>query len=595
MNRDSISLLKPLVAAICCLITLPLAAQTDSWPTFNGADRTNVAAGKGLLKSWPDQGPELIWEATGAGQGYASVAISDGKLYTLGDGIPGAEDKDEYLTCFSLADGKSVWKVKTGEPFKLRNAQWQSSRSTPTVDGDRVYVLTGKGKLFCATTDGKEKWQVDLKKEYGGKKAEMWGYSESVLIDGDNVICTPGGPEHTMVALNKMNGEKVWSTPRENDRGAGHASIVISKVGDMKVYVQTTGSGAMGVRASDGKLLWTYNIPRTTAVCPSPIVRDDLVFFAAGYGRGGALLRQSSDGDGAKVEEVYPLKPELCNKHGGIVLVGDYLYGDSDDKGRPYCAELMTGEIKWKSRGSGKKSASVTAADGKIYIRYSNGVMTLVNADPEKFEEVGSFKVPGSGDRPSWAHPVVLAGRLYLREGNKVLCYSVSVNGDGAEKTSQTDTMNKDGEMLTNGDFAKGMEGWHVDKGNPESGKAEVVKEGPEGAMAAKIEVISIPDQPWQLQLFHPGLKIVKDKSYVFTFWAKAKTPDMIKVNVMQNHEPWEHSTEEDIYVTTKWKKHLFRFNGPWDEEKARMTFTNLGTEDGQNFWFAGCSLKADE
>lgn len=413
------------VAALLLFATaIPLTAQENEWPTFRGADRTGVSPDTGLLDSWPDAGPELIWETEGAGRGYASVAIAGGKLYTLGDGVDG--DADEYLTCFDQATGKQLWKSKTGPAWNNGKAYWQSSRSTPTIDGDRIYVISPYGKLFCVGSDGKEKWQVDLKAKFGGKKADSWGYSESVLIDGDNLICTPGGAQNTMVALNKKTGKKVWSTSRKNDRGAGHASVVISEIGSNRVYVQTTGSGAMGVRASDGKLLWTYDIERTTAVIPTPIIRDDLVFFSVGYKRGGALLRQSARGKNVKMEEIYGLKPTLANKHGGVVLVGDYLYGDSDDKGNPFCAELMSGEIMWKSRGSGKKSASVTAADGHVYIRYSNGVMTLVKADPGEFQEVGSFKVPGSGDRPSWAHPVISGGRLYLREGNKILCYKIS-------------------------------------------------------------------------------------------------------------------------------------------------------------------------
>ena len=413
-------------AIVFCIAASTSKANDKDWPTFRGADRTNVAPDTDLLERWPDGGPELVWEAEGAGRGYASVAIADGRLYTLGDTPSTANDNDEYLTCFDQATGKQLWKTKTGKAFQMRQKSWESSRSTPTVDGDRVYVITPQGVLVCVNTDGKRQWKVDLKEKYGGKKAEMWGYSESVLIDGDNLICTPGGPENTMVALDKMTGKKVWSCPRSNDRGAGHASVVISEIGATRVYVQTTGSGAMGVRAKDGKLLWTFDIDRTTAVIPTPIIRDDLVFFAAGYGRGGALLRQAADGDDVKIETLYPLNPKLTNKHGGIVLVGDYLYGDTDDRGTPFCAELMTGEIQWKSRGSGKKSASITAADGHLYIRYSDGTMTLVKADPDSFQEVGSFKIPGSGDRPSWAHPVILDGRLYLREGDKILCYSIS-------------------------------------------------------------------------------------------------------------------------------------------------------------------------
>ena len=398
----------------------------NNWPTFRGADRTAVAPDAGLLKQWPESGPELVWETKGAGRGYAGVAISDGRLFTLGDELSTESDKDEYLTCFNLSDGARLWTAKTGPPWTVGKPSWQSSRSTPTVDGEHVYVVTPAGKLFCFDTDGKEKWQVDLKAKFKGKKADMWGYSESVLIDGDLLICTPGGPKSTMVALNKLTGKKVWSTARKGDRGAGHSSVVISEIGGVRVYVQVTGSGAMGVRAKDGKLLWTFDIDKTTAVIPTPIIRDDLVFLSVGYKRGGALLKQVAQGDDVSVETVYGLNKKLSNKHGGVVLVGDHVYGDSDDKGTPFCADLMTGEIKWKSRGSGKKSASIAAADGHLYIRYSDGTMTLVKANPNEFTESGSFKVPGSGERPSWAHPVILDGKLYLREGDKILCYNLS-------------------------------------------------------------------------------------------------------------------------------------------------------------------------
>ena len=180
------------------------------------------------------------------------------------------------------------------------------------------------------------------------------------------------------------------------------------------------------VEAVTGRFLWAYPIEQTTAVIPTPIVRDDLVFFSAGYKRGGALLRQVPGAGGAvTAEEIYGLKTDLANKHGGIVLVGDHLYGDSDDKGIPFCAELKTGKIAWKKRGSGKGSATVAAADGHVYIKYADGTLALVKADPAAYTEVSSFKVPGSGDRPSWAHMVILDGRLYLREGDAILCYDL--------------------------------------------------------------------------------------------------------------------------------------------------------------------------
>ena len=403
------------------------AAKPDkNWPGFRGPQRNAVAPDTDLLTRWPTEGPKLVWETKGAGRGYSSMAVVGGRIYTLGDTPSTAADENEYLLAFDQASGKPLWKAKTGEAWTSGKPDWRSSRSTPTVDDDRVFVLTPHGDLVCCDTSGKELWRKNLTKDFGGKKADGWGYSESVLVDGDRLICTPGGEEHTMVALDKKSGELIWSASRPGDTGAGHASSVISSINGTKIYVQTTGSGAMGVRASDGKLLWTYDIERTTAVAPTPIIRGDLVFFTAGYGRGGALLKQVAGEDGeVKVEEVYPVKHELANKHGGVVLVGDYLYGDSDDRGIPFCAELMTGDVKWKSRGAGKGSASVAAADGHLYIRYADGTMTLVKASPEGFEEISSFKMPGSGDRPSWSHPVIADGKLYLRESDAILCYDI--------------------------------------------------------------------------------------------------------------------------------------------------------------------------
>lgn len=399
----------------------------SDWPTFRGEGRKAVSSDKGLLAKWPEGGPKLEWEAAGAGRGYASLAVAGDKIYTLGDGPSTADDKEEYLLAFDRATGKQVWKTKTGAAWNSGSPSWQGSRSTPTVDGDRVYVLTAHGTLIsCDSATGTERWRLDVKADFGGKKGDGWGYSESVLIDGDHLVCTPGNSSKTMVALNKLTGELVWSTSREGDRGAGHASIVVADVGGVRVYVQTTASGAMGVRAKDGALLWTYDIDRTTAVIPTPIVRGDLVFFAAGYKRGGALLRQVPGADGTvSVKEIYPINKDLANKHGGIVLVGDYLFGDSDDQGIPFCADLMNGEIKWRKRGSGRGSASMVAADGHLYIHFSDGTMVLAKADAGEYVEVGSFKVPGSGDRPSWAHPVIVDGKLYLREDDKILCYAL--------------------------------------------------------------------------------------------------------------------------------------------------------------------------
>ncbi len=401
----------------------------EDWPSFRGPNRTSVVNDPKLLKSWPVGGPKLLWEIAGAGRGYASLAIVDGKMYTLGDGLSTQKDTDEYLSCFDQSSGKQLWATKTGSPWTSGpKPDWHSSRSTPTVDEGLVYVVTPQGKLLCCkASDGKEVWRKDFEKDFGGKKDDVWGYSESVLVDGNKVICTPGGGKSTVVALDKKTGETIWTCKNPADIGAGHASVVISKVGNTKVYVQSTGSGLMGFSEA-GSLLWTYPVAKTTAVIPTPIIRDDLVFMPVGYKKGGALVKQvpSSDG-GVSVKEIYGLNTALANKHGGVILVGNHLYGDSDDKGQPYCADLMTGEIQWKrtDRGSGSGSAVVVAGGDRLYIRYQSGDMSLVEANPAEYKEVGSFKIPGSGERPSWSHPVILEGKLYLREQDKILCYDV--------------------------------------------------------------------------------------------------------------------------------------------------------------------------
>lgn len=402
--------------------------HSEDWPTFRGSQRTAIAPDKNLLTSWPEEGPKLVWESAGAGRGYASLAVAGDKIYTLGDGLSTKpDDEDEYLIAFDRATGKQLWTTKTGPAWKVMQADWHNSRSTPTVDGSMVYVVTPKGVVVaCNTEDGKEVWRKNLVDELGGKKDDGWGYSESVLIDGDKLVCTPGGEKATMVALNKKTGEVIWTAVRPEDRGAGHASIVISEVGGNRVYVQTTGSGAIGVSASDGKVLWSYPIDKTTAVIPTPIVRGDLVFFSVGYGRGGALLQQIPTPDGVTVKEIYGLNTKLGNKHGGVILMGDYLYGDADDRGTPFCAELMTGEIKWNGRGPGKGSTVVIGADDMLYMQFQDGEMALVKPDPSGYQVVSHFKIPGNSKRPSWAHPSIVDGKLYVRSQDQIMCYNIA-------------------------------------------------------------------------------------------------------------------------------------------------------------------------
>lgn len=418
----------PSLSALACalLATSPLIAA--DWPTFRGPERTGVSPEENLMEEWPESGPRLVWEAKGAGRGYASAAIADGRVYTLGDGPSHADDDAEYLSCFSDKDGRLLWATKTGSAWNEGQPTWQGSRGTPTVDGDRVYVITPSGTLYCCATDkGQVVWKKDLESEFSGEKADQWGYSESPLVDGDKVVCTPGGEEATMVALNKTDGSLIWKTVHPGDAGAGHSSIVPTELAGMKIYVQNTGGGPIGVAAESGELLWTYEMEPPTAFIPSPVVKDDLVFATAGYGLGGALVRQVPKGNGKfEVEEIYPPNKRLANKQGGVVLVGDYLYGGSDGSNQVFCIELMTGDIMWQERGAGRNSISVAAADGKLYLHFSDGTVVLANATPENYEEVSSFQTPTSDDRPTWALPSIANGRLYLREGDSIYCYDIS-------------------------------------------------------------------------------------------------------------------------------------------------------------------------
>jgi outer membrane protein assembly factor BamB len=401
------------------------------WPQWRGAGRDDVATDKGLLQEWPEDGPALVWTGNKLGDGYSSVVIDDGRIYTTGDRKDG-----EYLFCLSDADGKEIWSKRIGDAWKDGGA-----RSTPATDGKFVYALTPNGDLLCvAAADGAAVWQKNLAKDFGGKMMSHWGFSESPLIDGERIICTPGADDAAVVALDAKTGAEVWRAKAENCGGAGYSSIVKCKAGGVEQYVTVLGKtgGAIGVRATDGKLLWrNATVAGKTANIPTPIVRGDYVFYSTGYDDGGsALLKIVAKGDELEAEEVWHKSAnDLRNHHGGVVLVGNYLYGGhGQNQGFPFCVNFMTGENSWpKKRGPGERSAAVTFADGKLYFRYENGLMALIDADPAECRVVSTFKIP-EGKTPSWAHPVIAGGRLYLRDKDRLLCYEVRRGGSEAGK-----------------------------------------------------------------------------------------------------------------------------------------------------------------
>jgi outer membrane protein assembly factor BamB len=401
------------------------SASTD-WPQWRGPNRDGMSSSTGLLKKWDDGGPALAWKTSGLGSGFSSLSISNGKIFTMGE-----REGAQFVLALALADGKELWAAEIGPGF---NASGSGPRSTPTVDGDLVYAVGPHGDLLCCEAGtGNEVWRKNFKTDFNGNRPG-WGFCESVLVDGDNIICSPGSKDASIVALNKRSGVVVWKSaiPKCPTGGSGYSSIVISNGAGVKQYVQLFGSGCgcVGVRAADGKALWGYSrIGNGTASIPTTIVDGDHVFTSSGYGTGSALLKLSKDGDGVKAEEVYFLKgDEFQNHHGGMIRVGDYLFaGHGHNNGFPICLEWRTGKILWggKERGAGSGSAAITYADGQLYFRYQNGTMALIEATTDSYKLNGKFNIP-EVKGPSWSHPVVWGGKLYLREQDNLFVYQLA-------------------------------------------------------------------------------------------------------------------------------------------------------------------------
>lgn len=408
------------VITICVGASLAISADWNQW---RGPQRDGKSDEIGLTQDWTVNAPELSWQVAGLGKGYASLAISDGRMFTLG-----AIDGQEHLVALSVEDGAKLWTVPFGEG--------DHSNGTPTVDGDRVYAVGLRGDLICANVEtGKVIWQKSFADDFEGKMMSGWGYSESPLIDGDRLICTPGGPNALMVALDKMTGETIWSTkPAEAESsrgkdGAGYSSIVISEAAGVRQYIQLTGRGLVGVRAVDGEPLWQYNaIANDVANIPTPIVWDDFVFCSTGYGAGAALLKLTLEAGQMTANEVYFLDASTFqNHHGGMIRIGKHLFsGHKHNQGFPICLELESGDVVWggDQRGPGGGSAAIVYADGHLIYRYQNGVVALIEATPDAYRLKGTFE-PNFQEGNSWAHPVVHKGKLLLREQDKLMCYDV--------------------------------------------------------------------------------------------------------------------------------------------------------------------------
>jgi outer membrane protein assembly factor BamB len=429
------------LAGVAAALTLfPVVQAGDSkskdWPQWRGPNRDAVSTETGLLNEWPDGGPKLLWNSKdvnkglNVGRGYSSVVIADGRIFTMGD-----RAKKGHLIALEQATGKLLWATPISEEYGDGGP-----RCTPTIDGKFVYGLSPQGNLACLdTSSGGLVWAKDLKKDFKGRMMSGWNYSESPTIDGDHLICTPGGVEACVIALNKRTGDVVWkcAAPKDKkgkstDAGAGYASIVFAEVGGARQYITLLGPelGLVGVDAKTGKFLWNYRkIGNGTANIPTPLVKGDYVFTSTGYGTGSALLKLIPDGNGGcDAKEEYFLKGDkLQNHHGGMVMLGDYVYGGhGHNNGLPFCLEWKTGKMVWgPERGAGDGSAAVLYADGNLYFRWDNNIVGLVEASPKAYNLRSSFSLPKGTSNPGWQHLVVLDGRLYVRSNDQVLCYDI--------------------------------------------------------------------------------------------------------------------------------------------------------------------------
>ncbi len=393
--------------------------MADDWPQWNGRNRDGKSADTGLLAEWPATGPSLAWKATGFGKGYSTIAVVGDRFYTMGN-IDGAG----WVIAASATGGKILWSAKMGAPGAsgVPGYDFPGPRSTPTVDGDLVFALDGSGELICVNAaDGKEQWRKNLTKDFGGT-VPTWGYSESPLVDGERAVVTPGGSKGALVALNKKTGELIWQSKGFTD-AAHYPSIVPAEIEGIRQYVQLTAANVVGISPKDGSVLWKAPRQGSVAVVPTPIVAGDDVYVTSGYGAGCNLFKVSSSNGKFSASLVFA-NHVMVNHHGGVVRVGDCIYGYSDGKGLT-CQDAKTGVVLWAEKGKIKKG-SVSSADGKLYCREEDsGTMVLVDAAPGGYTEKGRFNQPDRTEEKAWSHPVIANGKLYIRDQDLLLCYDI--------------------------------------------------------------------------------------------------------------------------------------------------------------------------
>lgn len=434
-------------AAFAVMVAAGFAVAAD-WPQFQGPDRNNISSEKGLLQAWPPGGPQLLWTFNNTGAGYSTPSVVGDRIY-----ITGARGDDEYLICLdAAAKVKELWAKKIGPTFNFALNQWGiGPRSAPTVADGLVYALGGRGELICCKADkGDVVWQTNMVTGLNGAVNDIqfpvagdplaWGYSWSPLVDGDNLICFPGGKGGALAALDRKNGNVVWRS-KKFTMTASYSSPVVATIGGVKQYVVLHNDGLTAVDTKGGDVLWEWKKtdangkpdPYGDVVIQTPIIAANQVYISAGFQPSTCqLVDVAKNGAGFKVTEQYkgPTMKVMKNFVGGSVLLDGHVYGYSDRAGW-ICQNLKTGKEVWFQR-VGLKAGSVIAADGNLYCYDENtSDVALVEASStKKWNVKGKFALPQQGklrqpSSRSWTPPVIANGCLYLRDQELLFCYKI--------------------------------------------------------------------------------------------------------------------------------------------------------------------------
>lgn len=411
-----------LLAALALFVHLGSLPAAD-WPQWRGSDRLNASRETGLLKEWPTNGPPLVWRATGLGLGIHSVSVASGKVFTVGN-----REGAEFLFALDAKTGEKLWAARLG-PSIQENAlmRWLTQR-TPTVDGDRVYAFSMTGEMSCLrTADGTKAWSRSYTNDFGTRRPN-WGFSDHPLIEGDRLICTPFGSGGFLVALNKLTGQLIWKSHPAPFGTTAHAALIASDAGGVHQFIVFHSRGLAGFAAADGRLLWDSIRPNThIGMIYSPIARGDFVYSANGYNGGMVGLRLVAESGRFDVQHVYNTSLRFETFEDSTAVVGDHIF--AIEQNRPICLELATGKAMWETNAvPATGRATLTAADNRLFIRTSKGVMMLVDASAKEFVLRGSFNIPEHEQSVGVTAPVVADGRLWLRDNNQLFCHDISAD-----------------------------------------------------------------------------------------------------------------------------------------------------------------------